>query len=338
MFAKFAPFFNRQLGWQVQREQRPQECHHALHPEPSPRVPVQRRQLPVAVVSQDEASRVPHQAVQEKVQRRLSHLQAAHRAVLLPRQDVPGGQVSCALLPEHQAEVAPAADAAEAAERGHDEAANGADERVEGEHQQLRGGKRPSEEHRQLLDSSNATATAATTTAATSAAAATAAADDEPAHAATAAASPDADATRTASHEPRNDEPLRKARVATNTRCSCGRSEGPRGSPETIQPAAAGASSRLRRQGQLTNDDVASTANGQCPYGSAGAPHDGRPTAAVAATTAATAAATEVPTQSHAAATDANGSTWSTPAAAAATATTTRASATAGTTRPAPAA
>ena len=64
--------------------------HPEVHTEPRPRLPVQRRQLPTAKLSQDEAGGVPHQAVQEEDQRRLPHLQTAHRPLLLPRQALPG--------------------------------------------------------------------------------------------------------------------------------------------------------------------------------------------------------------------------------------------------------
>ena len=64
--------------------------HPEVHTEPGPRLPVQRRQLPPAKLPQDEAGGVPHQAVQEEDQRRLPHLQTAHRPLLLPRQALPG--------------------------------------------------------------------------------------------------------------------------------------------------------------------------------------------------------------------------------------------------------
>jgi len=275
-------------------------------------------------VPQDEASRLPHQAVQEEVERRVSHLQAAHRVVLLPRQDVSGGEVSGTFLPEHQAEVATTADAAEAAERCHDEAPNGSDERAEGQHEQFRRRKRPAEEHRKLGDASAAAATAAATAPATTAAAtattaaAAAAADDG---AANAAAPSYADAAGTTRHEPGHDEQSRwQSRIAAHARSSGGGPEGSGGGAAAIESATAGTCPRLWRQGQPADDDAASAANGQCRYGSAGPAHDGRAAVAAAAAT------TKVPesnaaTQPHAAAADANGCAWSSATAAAAAAT-----------------
>ena len=84
----------------------------ALHPVAGSRVPVPRRQLPFGVVPEDEARRDAHALVQAQDQRRLPHLQAAHRPVLLPRQALQRDQVPGAVLPQHPAEAAPAADPA----------------------------------------------------------------------------------------------------------------------------------------------------------------------------------------------------------------------------------
>lgn len=89
-----------------------QAVHPALHPVAGARLPVSRRQLPPAVLPEDEARRHAHQDLPPQDQGRLPHLQAAHRAVLLPRQALPGDQVLRALLQQHQAEAQAAAGAA----------------------------------------------------------------------------------------------------------------------------------------------------------------------------------------------------------------------------------
>lgn len=90
-----------------------QAVHPAVHPVAGARVSVPRRQLPAAELSEDEARRAAHEALQAEDARRLSDLQAADCAVLLPRQALPGGQVSGAVLSEHQAQAEAAAAAAE---------------------------------------------------------------------------------------------------------------------------------------------------------------------------------------------------------------------------------
>lgn len=83
--------------------------HPALHPVVGACVPVPRRQLPAAVVPEDEARRPAHEELQAEDQRRLPHLQAAHRPLLLPRQALSGAEVSSALLSQHQAQAQAAA-------------------------------------------------------------------------------------------------------------------------------------------------------------------------------------------------------------------------------------
>lgn len=63
-----------------------QAVHPALHPVAGARVPVPRRQLPPALVPEDEARRHAHQDLQAQDQGRLPHLQAAHRVMLLSRE------------------------------------------------------------------------------------------------------------------------------------------------------------------------------------------------------------------------------------------------------------
>jgi hypothetical protein len=59
-------------------------------------------------VSEDEARGDAHEELQEEDARRVSHLQTAHRALLLPCEALQGEQVSGAVLSEHQAEAAAA--------------------------------------------------------------------------------------------------------------------------------------------------------------------------------------------------------------------------------------
>lgn len=89
-----------------------QAVHPALHSVAGARLPVPRRQLPPAVLPEDEARRHAHQDLPPQDQGRLPHLQTAHRAMLLPRQALPGDQVLRALLLQHQAEAEAAAGAA----------------------------------------------------------------------------------------------------------------------------------------------------------------------------------------------------------------------------------
>ena len=135
-----------------------------MHPESGPCLSVQGCKLPLAVLSQDEACRLAHETVQAKVERRLPNLQTAYCTLLLPREDVSGGKMSCPVLPEHQAEVAPATDAAETSECRYDEAKNGTNECAESKHKQLGRGKCASKEHRKFIDASTTAAATTTTT------------------------------------------------------------------------------------------------------------------------------------------------------------------------------
>ena len=87
-----------------------------MHSEPCPRLPVPRRQLHAALVSEDEEGGVAHATVPAQVPRGMPNLQAADCPVLLSRQAVQRAQVPGALLSEYQAEAAPAANATAAAE------------------------------------------------------------------------------------------------------------------------------------------------------------------------------------------------------------------------------
>lgn len=89
------------------REPPPQ--HPALHPEPGARVPVPQRQLRHAVMLEDEASRVAHEALQAKDQWRLSHLQATNCSMLLPRKALSGTEVSRSILSQHKTQTTSAA-------------------------------------------------------------------------------------------------------------------------------------------------------------------------------------------------------------------------------------
>jgi len=266
--------------------------------------------------------------------------------------------VSGAVLPEHQAEAETAADATAAAERGHDEAANGSDEFCQNESEQLASRECSAEEHRKF-DSGHHSADDAVTAVDTSgdhASASRTAASHETARAfassgtidaATAPRDGDAGTESTTGHERRSsdDEPRRQAGLTTDARSSRGSSEGSRGSAAAVEPATR-PRSRLRRQ-EPADDDVASAADGQRAHGSAGASHDGRraaTTAAVAAaTTTATAAATAVSqpnatTQPDATATNANGCTRTGTTATASTTATAGPTSTAWSARPASAA
>ena len=215
-----------------------------MHPESGPCLSVQGCKLPLAVLSQDEACRLAHETVQAKVERRLPNLQTAYCTLLLPREDVSGGKMSCPVLPEHQAEVAPATDAAETSECRYDEAKNGTNECAESKHKQLGRGKCASKEHRKFIDASTtaaATTTAATTTATTSTAAATA--DDGT----TDAAPSDGYATGPARHEHRHDEQSwRQTRISTDSWSSSSSTKSSRGGTKTIKSTAC---ARLWRKG-----------------------------------------------------------------------------------------
>lgn len=82
-----------------------QTVHPTLHPVAGTRLPVPRRQLPPAVVPEDEACRAAHEDLQAQDEGRLPDMQAAHRFVLLPRQTLHGDQVLGSVLQQHKAEV-----------------------------------------------------------------------------------------------------------------------------------------------------------------------------------------------------------------------------------------
>ena len=75
---------------------------------------VSQCQLLTSVLPEDEACRSAHKKLQAEDEWRLSHLQAAHRAVLLPCQTLPGEQMSRPVLFEHQTKAPAAAAAAQA--------------------------------------------------------------------------------------------------------------------------------------------------------------------------------------------------------------------------------
>lgn len=76
-------------------------------------MPVPQRQLLFAVLPEDEACCSAHKRLQTEDEWRLSHLQAAHCSVLLPRQTLSGEQMSRPVLSEHQAKAPAAAAAAQ---------------------------------------------------------------------------------------------------------------------------------------------------------------------------------------------------------------------------------
>ena len=86
--------------------------HTALHSVARSRVPVSQHELPIAELSQDETRRSSHEVVHAKDERRLSHLSAVDRSVLLSRETLHRSQMPRALLSEYQAEAPNAADAA----------------------------------------------------------------------------------------------------------------------------------------------------------------------------------------------------------------------------------
>lgn len=73
-----------------------------LYPVVGACVPVSRRQLSTPELPEDAEGSEPHESVQTENERGLSHLQAARCAVLLPREALPRGQVSGAVLFEYQ--------------------------------------------------------------------------------------------------------------------------------------------------------------------------------------------------------------------------------------------
>lgn len=102
--------------------------HPALHTVARARLPVPRRQLQAAVLPEDEEGRPAHQDLQAEDEGRLPDLQAAHRAVLLPREALPGDQVFRAVLQQHKAEAEAAAGAAARAAAAAAAAAHGGHE------------------------------------------------------------------------------------------------------------------------------------------------------------------------------------------------------------------
>ena len=68
-------------------------------------VSVSRCKLSSTVVSEDEASGPAHEELQAENARRLSNLQTAYCAMLLPRQTLPGAKVSGSILSKHQAQA-----------------------------------------------------------------------------------------------------------------------------------------------------------------------------------------------------------------------------------------
>lgn len=111
-----------------------QAVHPALHPVAGARLPVPRRQLPPALVPEDEARRHPHEGLQAQDEGRLSNLQATHSALLLSRQALPGDEVLGAVLQQHQAEAEAAASAAARAAAAAPAAAHGGHEHARGRH------------------------------------------------------------------------------------------------------------------------------------------------------------------------------------------------------------
>lgn len=85
----------------------------AVHTVPGARLPVQGCQLSPDQLPENEEGGHAHKGLQAEDKWRLSHLQATHCAVLLPCQTLPGNEVSCALLFQHQAQTQAATVAAE---------------------------------------------------------------------------------------------------------------------------------------------------------------------------------------------------------------------------------
>lgn len=69
------------------------------------RVSMQRRELPVSQLPENETSCPAHQDMQEANEWRLPDLQTACRPLLSSREALSRSQVSCALLLQHQAET-----------------------------------------------------------------------------------------------------------------------------------------------------------------------------------------------------------------------------------------
>lgn len=81
--------------------------------------------LLIALMPEDEEGGTTHQGLQAQDKWWLPCLQAAHCTVLLSRQALPGKQVSCSLLSEHQAQNPSAAEAAESPSSSNDAPQNG---------------------------------------------------------------------------------------------------------------------------------------------------------------------------------------------------------------------
>ena len=103
-----------------------------VHTVPGARLPVPRRQLPAALLQEDEEDHGAHQELRVQDERGLFHLQAARCPVLLPRQGLQGARVPRPLLPQHQAEDAAAAGAAAALGGRHDAQEDRQDEHHDG--------------------------------------------------------------------------------------------------------------------------------------------------------------------------------------------------------------
>lgn len=63
-------------------------------------------QLLTSILPENETCSSTYQRLQAQNQWWLSYLQAAHRTLLLPCKTLPREQVSCAILPQYQAETA----------------------------------------------------------------------------------------------------------------------------------------------------------------------------------------------------------------------------------------
>ena len=86
----------------------PPTVNSTVHSVSGARVSMSRRQLSTSILSEDETRRDPHEELQAENSRWLSHLQAAHRPLLLSCEALQGKQMSRAVLSQHQAEAAAA--------------------------------------------------------------------------------------------------------------------------------------------------------------------------------------------------------------------------------------
>lgn len=73
-----------------------------------------QRQLLITIMSEDEASGSTHQRLQAQNQWWLPCVQAAYCSMLLPCKALSGEQVSCTILPKHQAQATSATASAQA--------------------------------------------------------------------------------------------------------------------------------------------------------------------------------------------------------------------------------